>query len=373
MINRERLIKVFLDLVRVNSPVFDEVDGMAKVEELFLPISDEVIVDRTGEKFGSRSGNRLFRIKGTANFKYPLLLNAHIDTVATCINVKPIMEDNRIKSDGSTPLGADDKAGITIIYEVVRTLKEQKASMPDIEVLITISEEEGLLGARYFDYSLLKSKMGYVFDCDGSAGKIVVRTPSYNTLKFWLKGMAVHAGVCPERGRSAIQAASKAISKVSLGRLDHETTANIGIIKGGVARNIVPEECYVEGEVRSMDEYKLVSVTNEIEKSFEQECKEIGVDLKKEVFREFNSFKMTPADMPVMLAIMACDELGIRTELAETGGGSDANIFHDSSIQAVNLGFGVENAHANSEYFDIDEAIMACNMMLNIIKRYPEV
>ena len=122
-----------------------------------------------------------------------------------------------------------------------------------------------------------------------------------------------------------------------------------------------------------MDEYKLVSVTNEIEKSFEQECKEIGVDLKKEVFREFNSFKMTPADMPVMLAIMACDELGIRTELAETGGGSDANIFHDSSIQAVNLGFGVENAHANSEYFDIDEAIMACNMMLNMIKRYPEV
>ena len=304
MINRERLIGVFLDLVRVNSPVFYEVDGMAKVEELFLPISDEVIADKTGEKFGSRSGNRLFRIKGTTDFKLPLLLNAHIDTVATCIDVKPIIEDNMIKSDGNTPLGADDKAGITIIYEVVRTLKERKSRMPDIEVLITISEEEGLLGARYFDYSLLRSKMGYVFDCDGPAGKIVVRTPSYNTLKFWLKGVAVNAGICPEQGRSAIQTASKAISRINLGRLDHETTANIGIIKGGVARNIIPEECYVEGEVRSMDENKLISITNEIEKSFEQECKESGVGLKKEIFREFNSFKMTPSDMPVMLAIM---------------------------------------------------------------------
>lgn len=373
MINRERLIRVFLDLVSVNSPVFDEIDGMAKVEELFLPMSDEVIADRSGEKFGSRSGNRLFRIKGTANFKPPLLLNAHIDTVATCIDVKPIMDDNRIRSDESTPLGADDKAGIALIYEVVRTLKDQKASMPDVEVLITISEEEGLLGARYFDSSLLRSKMGYVFDCDGPTGKIVVRTPSYNTLKFWLKGVAVHAGICPERGRSAIQAASEAISKVNLGRLDHETTANIGIIKGGVARNIVPEDCYVEGEVRSMDEHKLASVTKEIENVFEQECEKSEVSLKKDIFREFNSFKMTPADVPVALAVMACDELGIRTELAETGGGSDANIFHDSGIKAVNLGFGVENAHANSEYFDIDEAIMACNMMLNIIKRYPEV
>jgi len=373
MINRERIIKVFLELVKINSPVLNEVDGMAKVEELFTPISDEVITDRTGERFGSGSGNRLFRIGGKTGTKPPLLLNAHIDTVATCIGVKPLVEDSKIRSDGTTPLGADDKAGIAIIYEVMMSLREQIVNAPDIEVLITISEEEGLLGARYFDYSLLRSKMGYVFDCDGMTGKIVMRTPSYNTLKFWLKGVAVHAGICPERGKSAIQAASRAISGIRLGRLDHETTANIGIIKGGIARNIVPEECYVEGEVRSMDEQKLESVTREIEGAFDHECKEGGLELKKEIFREFNSFKMTPADIPVALAIKACNELGIKTELAETGGGSDANIFHDNGIKAVNLGFGVEDAHANSEYFDIGEAVKASNMMLSIIKRYSEI
>jgi len=373
MINRDRLIKIFIDLVGVNSPVFNEVKGMDKIEDLFADISDEIVADRIGKRFGSNSGNRLFRIKGSDNSKSPLLLNAHIDTVATCINVKPIIDGYMIKSDGNTPLGADDKAGIAVIYEVIKTLKENKLVMPDIEVLITVSEEEGLLGARYFDYTLLKSKIGYVFDCDGPTGKIIIKTPFYNALKFWLKGVAAHAGICPEKGISAVQTAINAISKINIGRIDNETTTNIGIIRGGVARNIVPEDCYVEGEVRSMDESKLISITDEINKSFEEECKKSGAVLKKEVFREFNSFKMTSSNLPVMLAIIACEELGIRADLTETGGGSDANIINDNSIQAVNLGFGVENAHANAECFNIDEAILACNLMLIIIKKYIEI
>src|SRR5581483_3173936 len=230
MIDSRRMTEHFLKLVRIDSLSKKERAVALALREELEALGAQVEFDQAGEAVGGDVGNLIARLPGTDAARPPMLLSAHMDTVVPGEGIRPVVEGDRIRSDGTTILGGDDKSGIAIIMEVLRTLKDQNIPHGEIEVVFTICEEFGLVGAKNLDISKLKSKQGLVLDCD-NVGFLFTRSPSSDRLEFKVHGLEAHAGVCPEQGISAIQIASEAISRMKLGRIDFETTANIGIIQ----------------------------------------------------------------------------------------------------------------------------------------------
>ena len=265
MTNNKRLIDEFLELVQIDSPSSKE-GNVAKVlvkklEEIGLSVE----VDNAGEIHGGETGNVIATLKGNREGK-KILFSSHMDTVSPGIGIKPIIDEEAgiIKSDGTTVLGSDDKAGIAAILEGLRYIKENNIEHSDITVVFSIWEEGGLFGAKSLDYSKLDVDYGFVLDSGGSPGEIIVKAPGQDRIAVKIKGRPAHAGLQPEAGISAIMVASRAIENMNLLRIDEETTANIGIVKGGEATNIVMPELEIIAEARSLDEGKLDAQTSQI-------------------------------------------------------------------------------------------------------------
>jgi tripeptide aminopeptidase len=232
--------------------------------------------DDAGSKIGGNAGNVVCHIKGEPN-KPVLLLMAHMDTVVPGLNKKPVVEGDIIKTDGTTVLGGDDAAGIAVILETIKSLKEDGTPFGDIYTAFTIAEEGGLYGARNLDLSKIPADFAFILDDEGAIGTAAVKAPFYNRYKATFKGRAAHAGLEPEKGLSAIMMASQAIANMPcFGRIDSESTSNIGIISGGQARNIVCDACFIEGEVRSISEDKIAKFTDQILNSFKDSAKKAG-------------------------------------------------------------------------------------------------
>src|SRR4051794_29669543 len=239
-ISRERLLALFLDLVRIDSHSRRERGVALRLVPELEALGAEVRFDDAGTKVGGDTGNLIARIDGTVDVE-PLLLSAHMDTVVPGEGVQPIIDGDVVRSDGRTVLGGDDKSGLAVICEVVRALREQRVPHGPVDVVFTICEEVGLLGARHLDLTGLRARTGLVLDSD-APGFLVTRAPAANHMEFVVRGIEAHAGMAPERGISAIKVAAEGIAAMRLGRIDDETTANIGVIRGGAATNIVPNE-----------------------------------------------------------------------------------------------------------------------------------
>src|SRR3954466_16192082 len=256
MINQERIKNLLLELVQIDSHSRHERDVAERIKKHCEEMGAEVEIDDAGEKVGGNSGNVIARFKGTIPDAEPIMMSAHMDTVVPGENVKPVIEGDIIRTDGSTVLGGDDKSGCAVIIETIRCLQEQNIPHTDIEAVFSICEEVGLLGAKHLDVSKIRSKYGIVFDSD-DPGFLFTKGPSANHLEFKVYGLESHAGVAPEQGISAIKIAAEAISAMKLGRIDEETTANIGVIQGGEATNIITNFVLLRGEARSLDDSKL--------------------------------------------------------------------------------------------------------------------
>src|ERR1700758_3068550 len=267
MIEKQRMTEYVMDLIRIDSLSRREKEVGLRLKKDIEEIGGECFFDNAGEKVNGNVGNLIARIRGNRSNANPFFVSSHMDTVGPGEGIRPRIEDGVIKSDGSTILGGDDKSGLAVIVEVIRTLKERNLPHGDIEIAFTICEEIGLLGARYIDASRVKSKYGLVLD-SSSPFHLITRCPSAERLEFKIYGLEAHAGVCPERGINAIKITSGAISNMRLGRIDSETTANIGIIKGGLATNIIPKYVHVEGEARSHSEEKLRLQLDHMRKCF---------------------------------------------------------------------------------------------------------
>src|SRR2546429_8839920 len=254
--SRDRLRDEFLELVRISSVSKREGNVAKRLTTILEGMGATVQVDDAGDKVGSDTGNLLARFPGTASDVAPFLLCGHMDTVPPADHVRPVVDGDVIRTDGTTVLGGDDKSGIVAILEAVRLLHERRIPHGPVDVLFTICEEVGLLGAKHFDVGRLRARTGLVLDCDG-VDELVTRGPAANKLDVVVHGLEAHAGVCPEQGISAIKVASEAIAAMRLGRLDAETTANLGLIEGGLATNIVPNRVRVRGETRSLSLEKL--------------------------------------------------------------------------------------------------------------------
>jgi tripeptide aminopeptidase len=378
MIDRNRLAETFKFLVQIDSVSKEEGVIANEIKKMLESMDAETFVDNAGDKIGGNSGNLIAKFKGNTEAP-PLLLNAHMDTVEPGRGVTAVLENGTFTSDGTTILGADDKSAIAILFETLTILKENDLPYGPLELVFTVCEEIGLQGAKHLDLSAVTAKYGFALDATDTEG-IVTRAPSANHLEFTVHGKDAHAGAAPEKGINAISLASKAIAKLELGRIDRETTCNIGIIEGGIATNIVPNLVKVKGEVRSHDDEKLDNITNKIVFSFTEaienykkmnandELPRVEINIKKDFPRTH-----IPDDHPVIkLATRAAENLGREMKTKTTGGGADANIFFENGIVTGVLGTGMRDMHTVRESVKLDDMVRTTELLLEIIRLHSQ-
>lgn len=368
MINKKRVLAEFFDLIRTNSPTKGERMIADKLKERLLNLGMTVSEDSAGQVIGGNCGNIIAYFKGTLPEAPTVLFSAHMDTVQPCLNIEPMLNDGLITSAGPTILGADDKSGIVPILEALRTLQEQIIPHGDIQVVFSVAEEGGLNGSKNIDKTQLKADFGFVLDTGGKPGKIIIGAPGQDRINVTIKGKAAHAGVEPENGISAIVAAAQAISRLQTGRIDEETTSNIGTIQGGRATNIVADQVEVTCETRSRNLEKLERLTEQMCEVFRNSAKELGASSEIEVLRLYDPLVIAEKSKIATLTANAAKSAGLTAEFGVTGGGSDANNFNRYGIPCVVLGTGMEKYHTNNESIEEEDLYCSAELILEIIK-----
>lgn len=366
----------FLELVRIDSESLNERAMADRLKADLTALGFDVDEDQSHLKTGGNAGNIYACLPGKKKEMKPLLFCAHIDTVKPGNGIKPSVSDGKITSDKTTILGADDKSGVAEIIFGIKQVIESGLEHPPIEVLFTVCEEVGLLGARYFNKSKLQSKIGYAFDSE-ELGDFMIGAPSQNTIRIKVYGKEAHAGVEPEKGINAIRVASEAISNIPMGRIDFETTANIGIINGGMATNIVPNLVEIKGEARSHNMDKLKQVTDDIVDTFSKIAAKHKLDnaeakVEIEVKNEYKSFFMDESHKVVSIARQACANLDIPSSFGKGGGGSDANIINAEGLSMIVAGTGMHSYHTVDEYIHLQDLEKGAELVTELIRIYAE-
>jgi len=382
MIEKERMTEHVLDLIRIDSLSKKEKDVALKLQKDMEDLGAECFYDDAGERVNGNVGNLIVKLEGNKSDAPPFFLSAHMDTVGPGEGIKPKIEDGIMKSDGTTILGSDDKSGVAVIVETIRAIKENGLPHGDIEIAFTICEEIGLLGAKHIDISKFNAKHGIVLD-SSTPDRLVLRCPSAERMDFVVHGLEAHAGLCPENGISAIQIASEAISKMRLGRIDDLTTANIGVISGGRATNIIPNRVRVVGEARSHSEETLKAQVDHMRGCFHNSVSKYEVtihdDLSPEgttyiakldehIERSYDRMDVDVKSLPVTLVDTAVKNLGYSIEHHTSGGGCDANYFNKMGIECVNLGTGMYELHTLNEYLIMKEFFRSADIVLESIR-----
>ncbi len=376
MINRERISNEFCRQAAIDSPSFKEAAMATYLKQRFASFGAQIQEDQSATQTGSQSNNLVIRIPGTKSGA-PLLLSAHMDTVGPAEGVEPVLVDGVFRSAGPTILGADDKAGLAEIIEALEVLREQKIDHVPLEILVTVCEEIGLLGAKHLDFDLVTAKRGIALDTTG-IDHVIHKAPAANRFKIEIFGQEAHAGVVPENGISAIQIAARAISRMQLGRIDEETTANIGIISGGQATNIIPRQVILEGEVRSHNPAKLQKQTRQIIGLLEEEVAqaritvngtEITATMAIELRDDYPAMHVDNQAEILQLIVQTATAIDFPLQVKAAGGGSDANIFNAHGIETVILGTGMTNVHSVEEEVRVDDMVQIARLLVEVIRR----
>ncbi len=368
MINEKRLLDEFLELIKTDSETKNEGEISKLLKTKFEHLGVEVYEDDTKGQTGHGAGNLICTLKGTKDNVAPIYFTSHMDTVMPGNGVNPSIKDGYVVTDGTTILGADDKAGLAAMMEAVRILKENNIQHGDVQFIITVGEESGLVGAKALDSKLVKAEYGFALDSDGPVGDIIVAAPTQAKIKTVIHGKTAHAGVAPEKGVSAITIAAKAVAKMPLGRIDEETTANIGRFEGGKATNIVADRVDILAEARSLVEEKMIAQTKKMKAAFEETAKELGGSADVDIHVMYPGFKFSDGDGVVEIAKKAAQKVGRKPRLLASGGGSDANVIAGFGIPTVNLGVGYEEIHTTNERMPIAELNKLTEMVVAVIE-----
>jgi tripeptide aminopeptidase len=297
-------------------------------------------------------GNVYARLEGTTDGT-PLFFCAHLDTVPPSGELRPVVEDGLIRNAGGTILGGDNKAAVVQMLEGARRVLVENVSHAGIELVFTRQEEVGLLGAAAFDHTRLQARLGFVYDQEGPIGEIILGAPYAQGLEITFHGRAAHAGMAPEEGRSAIQAAAKAIADLRLGRVDEETTANVGVIRGGTAGNIVPDSCTFSAEARSQNEQKLGDLVQEMLDACAFAASETECELQSESRKSYRGYRFAKSDDVVQLASAALGHCGFDLRYGLSGGAADANVFNERGLRCLNMTHGVHDFHSPEERIEV--------------------
>lgn len=360
-IDEKRLIQTFVRLVKIDSISYHE----EKIIKYLVPTLREYGLKVKVQKV-KNTGNIIALLKGNKKGQ-ALFFNAHVDTVEPGKGIKPVVTEKLIKSDGKTILGGDDKAAVALFLEGIQYLKKFNIKHPDIYFILTCAEEHGLIGAKNMDFSLVKAKYGFSFDADGKPGTAVVAAPTHYQYTITVFGKAAHAGVEPEKGINAIKIGSELIRRIKTGKLDYETTANVGKIEGGIATNIVPDRVIIEGEVRSRNEQKLKRYLKNLTQIIVSIKKDYKVRIKFDLEKAYKAYNFTKNAMLVEKLAEACKYIKIKPYLEKSNGGSDCNIFNQKKFQCLNLGIGMSKVHSKKEFILIKDLVNGLKLFLSLI------
>ncbi|MFH1215882.1 MAG: M20/M25/M40 family metallo-hydrolase [Pseudomonadota bacterium] len=375
-INAERLSRSFVGLCEIDSPSRGEAKLARYLRDLFSDMGAESIIeDKSTHITGSDTGNIVVRFDGGCHDLQPVCFNCHLDVVNPCIGVKVRKVDGVFYSDGSTVLGGDDKAGIAVLIETLLSLQEQNIPFAPVELLFTTCEEIGLLGAKAFDPSILRSVYGYALDSTG-IDNVVVGAPASHAIVAEIHGLASHAGLRPRHGINAIQIAARALADLPLGQLDDFSTANVGVITGGTATNIIPAYVRIDGEIRSHDAARLCHYLNLFRQIFAKavdgwtDPRHLGSTRPALVFHapeQYPVMRLSDDALPVVRAQRAAATLSRSLDFVVAGGGSDANIFNAAGIPFAILGIGMEGVHSTSEAISLAHMIRTAELVSSLL------
>lgn len=367
-VNKERMLAEFKEIVAIpchtlqEKPVFDYLK--AKLEAMGFAVEE----DDAGKQLGGNCGNLWAFLPGNKPGATAVLLSAHMDGVEPCGGTTVVQKDGVLYSDGTTILGGDDKSGVEGILEGLRMLLASGEEHGDIQVLFTIAEEGGVNGSRCMDRTRLRAEVGYALDGEGAPGEIVVGAPGQYKYKISVHGKKAHGGLEPEKGINAIMIAAKALADVKrYGRIDEETTANIGIIGGGVATNVVPDLVVIEGDARSRNNEKLAAIRDEIVNTIVTSAQKYGAQAEAKVDHKYSSFLVDKDSKVVALAERSCAICGFAPNVTLTGGGSDANFINEAGVPCVILGTGMANVHTVEEFLKEEDLYNTALMVYGIL------
>lgn len=372
MIRTQRLTDRFLSLTKIDSPSFGEREIADRLTGELRTLGFAVSEDGAGARIGGDAGNLFAALPGAGEAAGlpPLLFAAHMDTVEPSRGKKArLLEDGRIVSDGATVLGADDVSGLSAILEAAASIREDGRPHRPLEVLFTVAEEPYDFGSEAFDGSPVRAKEAYVLDLDGPVGGAAVAAPSIGSFSAEILGRASHAGFAPEKGVHAVAAAALAVSRLKMGRLDHQTTLNVGVIDGGHATNIVPERCLVRGEVRSASHTEACRVLGTVRNVFEQTAASFGASCRFEARFGCRAYEMQPGSPAVRRYEAACGAAGVPMQLRRTFGGSDASQLTQRGIAALVVSCAMYRSHSCAEYTAVQDLEKVCRIVENLMLR----
>jgi tripeptide aminopeptidase len=364
------LVTLFTDLAAIPSPPGRERPVADRVLRFLADLGVPAIEDDAGERIDGDAGNVLARLPPTDGDRpgVPIFLCAHLDTVPPLAAIEPVVEDGIVRNAAGTILGADNKAAVAVMLEAARRILADGRPHAGVELLFTPKEEVGLLGADAFDHTRLAARVGFVYDQAAPIGQIVVGAPHSHSMEVRVRGRSAHAGMYPEEGRSAIAAAARAIADLRLGRLDEETSANVGVISGGSAGNVVPEHCSFIAEARSHAEGKLADVVQEMMEAVTFAAGVEECDVEIEVHKSFRGYRFDRDDLAVRLAATALQRCGVEPAYELTGGGADANVFNERGLQCVNLANAMVDIHTPNERIAVADLELMVDVTLALVE-----
>jgi len=361
------LLDLFLELCTIPSPSGQERAVADRVGAYLTGLGLEWDEDDAAERLDGSTGNIYCRLPGGNGGGTPIFLCAHTDTVPPEAPIEPVVEDGVIRNTAGTILGSDNKAAIVVMLEAARRILQEGRRHASIELVFTPQEEVSLRGAAEFDHTRLVAQTGFVYDQGAPIGEIVVGSPHGRLLDFRFHGRAAHAGMAPEDGRSAIAGASRAIADFRLGRIDEETSANVGVITGGTARNVIPEWCTFTAEVRSHDERKMTELVREMLETAAFAASLSECEVESEVRPSFPGYRFREGDPPVVLAATALRSAGFEPSYALSGGGADANVFNARGLSCVNLANGMAEIHTPAEHIAVADLDAMVDVTLALV------
>jgi tripeptide aminopeptidase len=348
------VVDLFTELAALPSPPGDERAVADVVIGYLRDLGLSVDEDDAGPKVGSNIGNVYCRLEGTDGGS-PIFLCAHLDTVPPEGPIEPVIEDGVVRNAAGTILGADNKSAVAAMLEGARRVLAENRPHGGIELLFTPKEEVGLLGAAAFDLARLQARLGYVYDQAAPIGEVILGAPFSRAMQVRFHGRAAHSGMYPEEGRSAVVAAARAISDLRLGRVDEETTANVGVIQGGTAGNIIPEWCTLDAEARSHDERKLDELVQEMVDAFSFAAGLEDCEVETKVSKSYKGYRFKSEDQVVRIAHAALERSGYTPTYGLSGGAADANVFNEHGLACLNLANGMQDIHTPDERITVDD------------------
>jgi tripeptide aminopeptidase len=350
------VVDLFIELAAIASPPGEERPVADAVTRYLCDLGLNVEEDDAGATVGSNMGNLYCRIEPSGNGDgTPLFLCAHLDTVPPEGRLEPVIDEGVVRNAGGTILGADNKSAVAAMLEGTRRVLAENRPHAGIELLFTPKEEVGLLGAAAFDQQRFHAEVGYVYDQAAPIGDVILGAPYSRALEVRFHGRAAHSGMYPEEGRSAVVAAARAISDLRLGRIDDETTANVGLIQGGSAGNIIPEWCTLTAEARSHDERKLVDLVQEMLDAFAFAAGHEDCELETNVSKSYRGYRFKRDDPVVRIAHAALERSGYTPNYGLSGGAADANVFNERGLACVNLANGMQDIHTPDERITVED------------------